>query len=183
MNITHNQLTITLPMRLRPWLIALLCSVNLAIADSGEVIDRSVIEKAIRKALPNTVIVSVRTSVIPGLAEIVGSDNILYSDPTGRYLMIGSIYDMQTATDITTQRKREVTPTARIRWKELPLETAVKYGDQGTAKLAVFFEPDCSSYQVRSIRRRGNFSSSTYRKGYVPHIRKRLLLFAQPQKI
>lgn len=143
MNITYFQLALTLPVRLRPWLMTLLCFTNLAIADSGKAIDRSAIEETIRKALPNTEIISVETSVIPGFIEIVGTDNILYSDITGRYLMIGSIYDMQTATDLTAQRKREVVPSARIKWDELPLETAVRYGGLGPAKLAIFFDPDC----------------------------------------
>ncbi len=132
-----------IPILLRAGILALLCSANLAIADSGDAIDRSAIEETIRKALPNTRIDSVGISAIPGLVEIVAGGNILYSDPTGNYLVVGSIYDMRSATDLTAQRKREVAQMVRIKWEDLPLETAVKYGGQGPTKLAVFFDPDC----------------------------------------
>lgn len=143
MHITRLPLAVSFPVLLRVGILALLCWANLAIADSGDAIDRSAIEETIRKALPNTRIGSVKISAIPGLVEIVASGNILYSDPTGSYLVVGSIYDMRTATDLTAQRKRDVAPTVRIKWEDLPLETAVKYGGQGPGKLAVFFDPDC----------------------------------------
>jgi len=101
------------------------------------------VERTVHKALPGTHITSVQPSVIPGLVEIVAGPNVLYADPTGSYLIVGSIYDMQTATDLTAQRKHEVTQTARIKWEDLPLEMAVKYGGQGPTKVAVFLDPDC----------------------------------------
>jgi len=143
MNITRLPLAMSFPVLLRAGILAVLCWANLAIADSGDAIDRSAIEETIRKALPNTRINSVGFSAIPGLVEIVAGSNILYSDPTGNYLVVGSIYDMRTATDLTAQRKREVAQTVRIKWEDLPLETAVKYAGQGPTKLAVFFDPDC----------------------------------------
>ena len=147
MKIIRLYIITSFPTLLRAGIIALLCTSNLGIAQPitgrSEDIDRSAIEETIHKALPNTRIDSVGFSAIPGLVEIVAGSNILYSDPTGNYLVVGSIYDMQTATDLTAQRKREVAQTVRIKWEDLPLETAVKYGGQGPTKLAVFFDPDC----------------------------------------
>ena len=125
---------------LRIWLCALLCSANLAIADTGNTINQSAIEETIRKALPNTQITSIQPAPIEGLVEIMAGRNILYSDPTGQYLVVGSIYDMHTATDLTAERKIEA---SAIDWERLPLETAVKYRGSGPQKLAVFFDPDC----------------------------------------
>jgi len=147
MKIIRLHIITPFPVLLRAGLLALLCASNLAIApvfaDSSEDIDRSAIDETIRKALPNTRIDSVGFSVIPGLVEIIAGSNILYSDPAGNYLVVGNIYDMRSATDLTAQRKREITQTVKIKWEDLPLETAVKYSGQGPTKLAVFFDPDC----------------------------------------
>lgn len=143
MSNTRFPLAISFSVLLRTWILALLCSTNLAIADSGNVVDQLAIEKTVHKALPGTRITSVQPSVLPGLVEIIAGPNVLYADPTGNYLVVGSIYDMRTATDLTAQRKREVAQTVRIKWADLPLETAVKYGGHGPTKLAVFFDPDC----------------------------------------
>ena len=143
MNISRSQFANSFAVLLLVWTLALLCSINVAIADNGVDIDRTSIEETIRKTLPNTKIDSVQLSVVPGLVEIIAGNNLFYFDPTGRYLVVGSIYDMRTATDLTAQRKREVAQTPKINWEDLPLESAVKYGGQGPSKLAVFFDPDC----------------------------------------
>jgi len=103
-------------------------------------IDIDAVEKTVRKALPNTNITAIQTSPIDGLIEIIAGKNVLYSDPTGRYLVVGSIYDMHTATDLTAERKAE---SVTLDWASLPLDTAVKYGGSGPQKLAVFFDPEC----------------------------------------
>ncbi len=120
-------------------LFLLLCASTLAFADAGP-INQSAIEQSIRQALPNTKITSIQASPIEGLVEIVAGRNLLYADVSGRYLMVGSIYDMHTATDLTAERK---TKSSAIDWDSLPLDSAVKYSGSGPKKLAVFFDPDC----------------------------------------
>ena len=97
-------------------------------------------ESAVRRALPGTAIESVRPSPIPGLVEVVAGANLLYADTTGRWLVIGHLYDLDTATDVTAERIAATTP--RIAWADLPLDAAVRYG-AGDLKLAVFSDPDC----------------------------------------
>ena len=123
--------------------ILLFSSLSASAEDTPSSLNFANVERTVHKALPGTRITSFQPSVLPGLVEIVAGPNVLYADPTGNYLVVGSIYDMQTATDLTAQRKREVAQTVRIKWEELPLETAVKYGGHGPTKLAVFFDPDC----------------------------------------
>ncbi|MFQ5469742.1 MAG: DsbC family protein [Gammaproteobacteria bacterium] len=123
--------------------VLLISTLHASAEDTPSTLNFANVERTVHKALPGTRITSVQPSVIPGLVEIVAGSNILYADPTGSYLVVGSIYDMRTATDLTAQRKREVAQTVRIKWEDLPLETAVKYGGQGPSKLAVFFDPDC----------------------------------------
>lgn len=123
--------------------ILLFSSLSASAEDTPSSLNFTNVERTVHKALPGTRITSVQPSVLPGLVEIIAGPNVLYADPKGNYLVVGSIYDMQTATDLTAQRKREVAQTVRIKWEELPLETAVKYGGHGPTKLAVFFDPDC----------------------------------------
>lgn len=111
-----------------------------AFAGSDKHADFSAVEKSVRKAMPNTKITSIQPSPIDGLVEIVAGRNVLYADPTGRYLLVGNIYDMHTATDLTAERK---SASSTIDWKSLPLDAAVKLGSGGSRKLAVFVDPDC----------------------------------------
>lgn len=55
----------------------------------------------IRTALPATDVQAVSESEIPGLYRFQAGDNTLYADATGRYLLVGHIYDLQTAQDVT----------------------------------------------------------------------------------
>ena len=112
---------------------------------SGETVNFSAVEKTVRKALPNTQITSIQPAPVEGLVEIVAGSNVLYSDPSGQYLVVGSIYNMYTATDLTAERKSQAALSSqkKVSWDSLPLDTAVKYGGSGPQKLAVFFDPDC----------------------------------------
>ncbi|MDH5181625.1 MAG: DsbC family protein [Gammaproteobacteria bacterium] len=132
MNITHG-------------IAVIFCLFSLSVCAQEKTKDniQSVVEQTVHKALPGTKITSVSASVIPGLLEVIAGSNVLYADPTGQYLMVGNIYDMHTATDLTAQRQREVKQSIKLNWSDLPLDTAVKYSDKGTTKLAVFFDPDC----------------------------------------
>lgn len=123
--------------------VLLFFSLSAFAEDTASSINFASVEHSVHKALPGTRITSVQPSVIPGLVEVVAGPNVLYTDVTGNYLVVGSIYDMQTSTDLTAQRRHEIAETRRISWADLPLETAVKYGGQGPGKLAVFFDPDC----------------------------------------
>lgn len=97
------------------------------------------IEQAVRQAMPSTRIDAIAPSPIPGLVEVVAGRNILYADISGRWLVVGHLYDLTTARDVTAERKTQL---ARLDWKALPFEAAVHYGE-GPLRLAVFSDPDC----------------------------------------
>lgn len=97
------------------------------------------IEKNVRRALPSTRIDAIRPSPVPGLAEVVAGHNVFYADTSGRWLLLGHLYDLKTATDVTAQRQEALN---RITWSALPLATAVHYGS-GPLKLAIFSDPHC----------------------------------------
>ena len=121
-------------------LLATVLFTTSGISVCGETFDAKAVEKTVRKALPNTQITTIQALPITGLLEIIAGKNVLYADPTGRYLFVGSIYDMHTATDLTAERKAE---TSLIDWESLPLKTSVQYAGSGSQKLAVFFDPEC----------------------------------------
>lgn len=101
--------------------------------------DFTAIEQAIHQAMPSTRIDAIRPSQIPGLMEIEAGRNVLYADTSGRWLMVGHLYDLKTSRDVTAER---IDALARLTWDDLPLEAAVHYGN-GPLKLAVFSDPEC----------------------------------------
>lgn len=98
------------------------------------------IESSIRQALPNTTIDSVTATPIQGLMEVVAGKNVFYTDAEGRYLLVGSLYDIKSATDLTAERKTNLN---RIAWSSLPLASVVIHGKAGAPKVAIFHDPDC----------------------------------------
>lgn len=94
----------------------------------------------LRKTYPATTFTHAQSSAIPGVFEVVMGQNIAYVEASGRYFLIGRLFDMQTKTDITAETKERFAP--KIDWNELRLEDAIKFGS-GPTKLAVFSDPDC----------------------------------------
>ena len=123
----------------RTWISLVLAGLVQACAGPGDGPGDEAVAGAIRRALPSTSIDAIRPSPVPGLVEVVAGRNVLYASASGRYLVIGHIYDLQAARDLTAERKAEL---ARIAWDRLPLDAAVRYG-QGALKVAVFHDPDC----------------------------------------
>lgn len=55
----------------------------------------------IHAALPSTHIDAIDAAPIDGLYQVKAGDNQFYADSTGRYLVFGHIYDIQTRSDLT----------------------------------------------------------------------------------
>lgn len=84
---------------------------------------------------------AVRKSPIAGLYEVTLGKQVVYSDPTGRYVILGNIRDTATGEDLTQTRTDELN---HIDFAKLPLNDAVKvvYG-KGERRIAVFSDPNC----------------------------------------
>ncbi len=52
-----------------------------------------------------------------------GGVRVLYADPTGTYVIDGSIYELRTNRDLTEERTRKLNA---IKFESLPLDQAVK---------------------------------------------------------
>lgn len=106
-------------------------------------------EQAVRAALPGTRIETVSPTPIPGLMEVVAGSNVLYVDRGGRWLVVGHLYDLRTATDLTAARKAELeepegqaAEAATVPWDALPRAAMVSFG-AGAREIAVLADPDC----------------------------------------
>ncbi|HNP37383.1 MAG TPA: DsbC family protein [Woeseiaceae bacterium] len=105
----------------------------------------------IASAMPGTPIKSTLPTVIEGLYEVVAGDNVLYVDTTGRYLVIGSIYDLKEDKDLSASRRAQVSQASaepgleqqRIRLDAVPLEAAITVGT-GDRSLTVITDPGCA---------------------------------------
>ena len=84
----------------------------------------------------------VKPSAIPGLFEVsVNKNDIIYSDPSGTYMIQGALIDTKSKRNLTDERIQKLTA---IKFADLPLKdsfTIVR--GNGSRKLAVFEDPNC----------------------------------------
>lgn len=79
-----------------------------------------------------------------GVYEVRIGTDLLYSDPTGNYILVGQLHDLRTQENLTQKRMEKITA---IDWKDLPLADAIKIvkgnGGNGKRQLAMFEDPNC----------------------------------------
>ena len=99
------------------------------------------VKQALAAKFPGAPISNVSKSPYFGLYEAQLDDRVLYTDVKVNYVIVGSVYDTATRTNLTDQRMKRMN---RIAWDSLPLELAMKKvkGD-GSRKLAIFSDADC----------------------------------------
>jgi len=84
---------------------------------------------------------SVTKTPYSGLFEVRVGNDILYTDAKAEYLFVGRVIDTKTYQDYTKDRIDEIT---RIKFSDLPLDSAVKtVKGNGARKIAVFEDPNC----------------------------------------
>ncbi len=72
--------------------------------------DDVAVAAALKDRLPKTQVNRVNCQVVDGICEVTAGSQLFYVDKSGRYLMIGRVYDMQTRQDLTAVRLLEVNP-------------------------------------------------------------------------
>ncbi|SDJ06694.1 DsbC family protein [Pseudomonas abietaniphila] len=90
---------------------------------------------------PATNFTNVAKSPLSGIFEITMGKNIAYTDSEGRYLMFGSLYDMQTRQDLTAPKRAAAEKVDVTKFPLADAFTRVK-GD-GSRKIYLFSDPDC----------------------------------------
>ncbi|KVE23368.1 thiol:disulfide interchange protein [Burkholderia singularis] len=84
---------------------------------------------------------SVTKSPVAGLYEVNLGSQIIYSDATGDYVLLGELIDTKTHKNLTAARMAEIN---KIDFASLPLANAIKVvKGNGARKIAVFSDPNC----------------------------------------
>lgn len=103
--------------------------------------DENDVRQALAIKYPGTPIKAIETTPIPGLYQMVMGKNLVYVAEGGRYFLFGSLYDMQTQTDLSANKREQAN---RIDISTIPLKNAiVTVKGSGERKLIVFTDPDC----------------------------------------
>lgn len=66
--------------------------------------------RALAKRLPRTRATRIDCGVVAGLCEVQAGANLFYTDRSGRYLVVGRVYDMETRQDLTAARLLRINP-------------------------------------------------------------------------
>lgn len=66
--------------------------------------------RALAKRLPRTKATRIDCGVVAGLCEVQAGANLFYTDRSGRYLVVGRVYDMETRQDLTAARLLRINP-------------------------------------------------------------------------
>ena len=121
------------------WRLHCHCRAQDATKSDAAVKELAAVKQALEAKFPGAPIRNVSRSPYFGLYEAQLDDRMLYTDGKVNYVIVGSVYDTATRTNLTEQRMRRMN---RVAWDSLPLELAIKKvkGD-GSRKLAIFPTP------------------------------------------
>jgi thiol:disulfide interchange protein DsbC len=99
------------------------------------------LKSTLESRMGDATIKSIEKTAIPGLYEVNLGSQIIYSDATGNYVLLGDLVDTRTSKNLTEARLSE---TNKIDFAKLPFENAVKVvKGNGSRKIAVFSDPNC----------------------------------------
>jgi thiol:disulfide interchange protein DsbC len=99
------------------------------------------IKKIFEQKFPGAEVKSVVKTPYSGLFEVFVEDKIVYTDAKVRYVMVGSIIDTESKTNLTEDRQRKLN---RVDVASLPTELAIKkVKGNGERTLYVFSDADC----------------------------------------
>jgi thiol:disulfide interchange protein DsbC len=99
------------------------------------------IKSTLESRMGDATIKSIEKTPIPGLYEVNLGSQIVYSDASGNYVLIGDLVDTRNSKNLTEARLSE---TNKIDFAKLPFENAVKVvKGNGSRKIAVFSDPNC----------------------------------------
>ena len=103
--------------------------------------DAAAVKKALEQRFPGAEVKSVIKTQYFGLFEVQFDDRIVYTDAKAKYIMVGSVYDTESKTNLTEERQRKLN---RVDVATLPLDMAIKkVKGNGERKVYVFSDADC----------------------------------------
>ena len=69
---------------------------------------------ALKERLPRTEVTQIDCTTVEGLCEVTAGKSLFYVDKSGRYLIVGHLYDMETRQDLTSARLLAINPDALL---------------------------------------------------------------------
>lgn len=108
-------------------------------------INKDEILNLLKELVPDVKILEVGNAPVKGLCEIAletnGRKGIVYTDPSKKYIISGSILEIATKTNLTQERLSDLN---RIDVSQVPLGNAIVMGDkEAKHRVIVFSDPDC----------------------------------------
>jgi thiol:disulfide interchange protein DsbC len=128
--------------------ILTILSCALALLSGVACADEASIRAEFLKKYPQANVESITKTPYLGLYEMLVDGEVLYTDAGFNYLIVGSIIETKTKTNVTDARQREIEDkklkSLAFPFEQLPFDLAIKKvkGD-GSRKVAVFSDPDC----------------------------------------
>ncbi len=115
---------------------------ELAAAEKAKVEQaKATIKQSFAQRFPGVTLGEVEQTPLAGVYEIPVQGELYYVDGSGRYMLQGSLIDLETRTDLTAERVAKLTA---VDFEKLPLATAVKQvRGTGERKIAIFEDPNC----------------------------------------
>jgi len=121
--------------------VALLLPLVPRAADDANATQLAILKQTLQQRFPNIKILDLKPAPAPGLYEVFTGDSIAYTTSTGDYVIVGSMMDTRTKSDLTAM---SMDAHNAIDFASLPTAQAIKVvKGNGKRKLAVFADPDC----------------------------------------
>ena len=99
------------------------------------------VRAALKKVIPDAPVDTVRKTPYGNLYEVVIGGDVFYVDDKATFVLMGSLVDLNTKTNVTELRQREL---QKIDFASLPLDRAFKIvRGNGSRKIAMFADPNC----------------------------------------
>ena len=103
--------------------------------------NEALIRKTLTEKFPGVQVVSVSKTPYNGLFEVFMDGQLFYADDKAKFVIMGSILDVKTRTNLTQERLDILTA---VKWDTLPLTNAIKFvKGKGERKIVVFSDVDC----------------------------------------
>jgi thiol:disulfide interchange protein DsbC len=103
--------------------------------------EAAAIKKQLEAKFPGSAIGVITRSPYFGLFEVQLDNQLVYTDTKGKYILVGSVYDVDAKVNLTERRMRKLN---RIDVASLPLDLAFKrVKGNGERKLIIFSDADC----------------------------------------
>jgi thiol:disulfide interchange protein DsbC len=103
--------------------------------------DADKVKAALKKAIPEVSVDSVRKTAYAGLYEVVVGGDIYYTDEKAELLFMGNIINLKSKENVTELRQRQLN---KVAFNDLPLDSAFKIvRGNGSRKVAMFADPNC----------------------------------------